>query len=259
MEQELKDKNVEYEELLIEHRTFQKRLNEESSTLKLELRFKADEVTRMTSLYEEHLQKYKESQIELQTLHDKQDVIKSEYYKLESNSKQGQSDIKAENAMLKERLKNYEQIEKELDQAIMQASTGEGGSELSQALAATITQAPTTAKRRIHQSLMLSNKLLTKQKELDETNKGLKECKEKVEQQEEEIKMYKRISEKTNQPYSYLASGIEKAEKELYLADKENKNKEQVILNLKKEIEVLRKVRKLHVNIYRVKNNSRLI
>ena len=147
--------------------------------------------------------------------------------------------------MLKERLKNYEQIEKELDQAIIQAS--EGGattSELGQALANTIAHAPTTAKRRIQQSLILSNKLLSKQKELDTLNEKLKEKDQEIEKQAEEIKMYKRLNEKTSQPYSYLATGIEKAEKELYLAEKENKNKDQIIQNFKKEIEVLRNSKK---------------
>ena len=169
----------------------QKKLDEECSSLRLELRFKSDETTKMTNSYEEHLHKYKESQIEVEALHEKLDVMKSEYYKLESSSRQAQSDIRAENAMLKERIKNYDQIEKELDQAIMQVGTGEGGSELSQALAATITQAPTTAKRRIQQSLILSNKLLTKQKELDEVNGKLKEYKEENERLERGLKKAK--------------------------------------------------------------------
>ena len=45
--------------------------------------------------------------------------MKSEYYKLESTARQGNADIKAELAVSRERLANYEMIEKELDQAIM--------------------------------------------------------------------------------------------------------------------------------------------
>eukprot|EP01022_Parablepharisma_sp_SALTPOND_P019957 TRINITY_DN3510_c0_g1_i1.p1 TRINITY_DN3510_c0_g1~~TRINITY_DN3510_c0_g1_i1.p1 ORF type:complete len:658 (+),score=141.48 TRINITY_DN3510_c0_g1_i1:3475-5448(+) len=242
-EQDLKDKAAQYEDLLFEHRILQKKLDEECSGLRLELRFKADEVTKLSTQYEEQLHKYKEGQIEIQALRDKLDVLRAEYYKLESTSRQAQSDIRAENAMFKERLRNYEQIEQELDQAIVQASEGAAtGSELGQALANTIAHAPTTAKRRIQQSLILSNKLLAKQKELDSLKEKLKEKEAEVERQSEEIRMYKRLSEKTNQPYSYLATGIEKAEKELYFAEKENKNKDQIIQNLKKEIEVLRNV-----------------
>ncbi len=220
----------------------QKKLEEECGTLRLELRFKTDELTKANLAYEEHLHKYKQSQMEAQMLHDKLDMLKGEYYKVESLARQDQANIRAENAVLKERLKNYEQIEKELDEAIMQSATGNPGSELSQTLAATITQAPTTTKRRIQQALLLSNKLLAKQKELDAVSGELKASKEQMEQQAEEIRMYKRLSEKTTQPHSYLITNIEKAEKELYLAGKELKDRDQVIQNLKKEIEMLRQV-----------------
>jgi hypothetical protein len=62
----------------------------------------------------------------------------------------------------KERLANYEMIEKELDQAIMsvgQEPSYESDNLIGNALIHTITSAPTTAKRRIHQSLLLANKL----------------------------------------------------------------------------------------------------
>lgn len=42
---------------------------------------------------------------------------------------------------------------------------GAEGFEVGNALIQTITQAPTTAKRRIHQSLLLANRLQQKQKE----------------------------------------------------------------------------------------------
>jgi hypothetical protein len=89
--------------------------------------------------------------------------MKSEYYKLESMSRQGNGDIKAELAVCKERLAHYEMIEKELDQAIMHVA-GDGdmggeGFEVGNALIQTITQAPTTSKRRIQQSLLLANRL----------------------------------------------------------------------------------------------------
>lgn len=52
-------------------------------------------------------------------------MLKSEYYKLESTARQGNADIKAELAVCKERLGNYELIEKELDSAIMNVANNE--------------------------------------------------------------------------------------------------------------------------------------
>lgn len=57
----------------------------------------------------------KECKLENDTLKQKVDILKSEYYKLESTARQGNADIKAELAVSKERLANYEMIEKELD------------------------------------------------------------------------------------------------------------------------------------------------
>jgi progesterone-induced-blocking factor 1 len=57
----------------------------------------------------------KETKLENEALRSKLDILKSEYYKLESTARQGNADIKAELAVNKERLANYELIEKELD------------------------------------------------------------------------------------------------------------------------------------------------
>lgn len=64
----------------------------------------------------------KETKLESEALKSKIDVLKTEYYKLESTARQGTADIRAELAVAKERLANYELIEKELDQAIMHVS-----------------------------------------------------------------------------------------------------------------------------------------
>ena len=57
--------------------------------------------------------------MECESLKAKIDVLKTEYYKIESVARQGTSEVRAEIAVAKERLANYELIEKELDQAIM--------------------------------------------------------------------------------------------------------------------------------------------
>lgn len=87
--------------------------------LKLDVRSKQDAVNRIQHLYEDNLLLVKETKLENEALRAKLDILKSEYYKLESTARQGSADIKAELAVTKERLANYELIEKELDQAIM--------------------------------------------------------------------------------------------------------------------------------------------
>lgn len=57
----------------------------------------------------------KETKLENESLKQKLDLLKQEYYKLESTDRQGSGEIRAELAVCKERLAHYEMIEKELD------------------------------------------------------------------------------------------------------------------------------------------------
>ena len=76
-------------------------------------------------LYEDNMVMVKDLKLENEALKQKIDILKSEYYKLESLNRQGSADIKAELAVCKERLANYELIEKELDSAIMNVANNE--------------------------------------------------------------------------------------------------------------------------------------
>jgi progesterone-induced-blocking factor 1 len=186
------------------------------------------------------MQLVKETKLENEVLRQKVDVLKQEFYKLESTSRQGGSETKAELAVCKERLANYEMIEKELDNAIMNVANGEEANEVGSALVSTITSAPTTAKRRIQQSLLLANRLQAKQKELEGVQAELKELKDKCEAMEGHAKLQKRLMDKTNQPYSYMIKDVEKAEKELFHATKKIKQQEEIIMKVKRDNESLK-------------------
>jgi progesterone-induced-blocking factor 1 len=89
---------------------------------------------------------------------------------------------------------SYELIEKELDTAIMNVANSDhaldgGPDAVGSALIATITQAPTAAKRRIQQSLLLANRLQTKQKETEVLQAEIRNLKEKLETYESEMKL----------------------------------------------------------------------
>lgn len=164
----------------------QRTSDEEIGRLKLAVMSRGDEQTRVSHLYEDNMILVKDMKIENEALRSKIDVLKSEYYKLESQARQGNADIKAELAVLKERLASYELIEKELDSAIMNVANndnldGEGIDGIGSALIQTITSAPTAAKRRIQQSLLLANRLQTKQKENEALLREIKELKDKLE------------------------------------------------------------------------------
>lgn len=119
LEKQLADRGQAYEELLYEYRKLQKSTDEEIGHLRIQARSRDDEVQRVTNLYEDNMILVKETKLESEALKSKIDVLKTEYYKLESTARQGSAEIRAELAVARERLANYELIEKELDQAIM--------------------------------------------------------------------------------------------------------------------------------------------
>jgi hypothetical protein len=111
----LTDRSKAYEELLYEFRKHLKSADEELGHLKVATRAKDEEVLRVTHLYEDNMILVKETKMECESLKAKIDVLKTEYYKIESVARQGTSEVRAELAVAKERLANYELIEKELD------------------------------------------------------------------------------------------------------------------------------------------------
>ena len=59
---------------------------------------------RVTHLYEDNLMLVKELKLENEAIKQKQDLLKSEYYKLESFSRTKNADVIAELALYKERI-----------------------------------------------------------------------------------------------------------------------------------------------------------
>lgn len=164
LEKQLADRSKAYEELLFEFRQLQKVTDEEIGHLRIGVRGKDDEVKRVTHLYEDNLILVKECKMENEAQRQKLDLLKTEFFKLESTSREGSADVKAQLAVAQERLANYEMIEKELDAAIMNIASGsaiddDGTNAVGSALINTITSAPTSSKRRIQQSLLLANRL----------------------------------------------------------------------------------------------------
>ena len=240
-QKELKKKMEEYEKLLFDYKESKRGLQEECASLRLQLRFKTDEATRLSSMYEEQINGYKEAQIEAQVSNDKLELLRSECYRLESALNQTQITAKAENSLLKERLKNYEKIEDELGEVLLKAAEGEIP-ELSKELAYTITHGATSSKRQIKQSLSLSNQLIARQKELNEVNNKLAKVEEECRKQTMDADKYKRILSKSNHPISYLTMSIESIEKELETSIKENKRKNEIIENMQSEMKTLKMV-----------------
>lgn len=87
LEKQVNDKSTAYEELLYEFRNLQKNNDEELGHLRVATRGRTDEVARVTHMYEDNMILVKETKMENETLKAKIDVLKTEYYKLESTAR----------------------------------------------------------------------------------------------------------------------------------------------------------------------------
>lgn len=95
-------------------------------------------------------------------LREKLNVVKGEYYRAESSGKDELSSAKAQIAVLKEQLANYEVIEKEIDEAVM--SMAKLSPNDNAIVNSTLHSIPTSNKRRIQQALGLAQRLQAKQR-----------------------------------------------------------------------------------------------
>ena len=120
----------------------------------------------------------------------------------------------------------------------------DGTNTIGNALIQTITSAPTASKRRIQQSLLLANRLQTKQKENEKLQKDILHKNRQIEDLESKVKLSERLLTKSNQPQSYMIADIERAEKELDFANRKIKQLDDVCKKLKHDNETLKMAKK---------------
>lgn len=95
-------------------------------------------------------------------LREKVNVVKGEYYRAEANGKEEMSSLKAQVAVLREQLANYEAIEREMDDAVL--SLAKLSPNDNAIYTSTLASVPTANKRRIQQALGLAQRLQAKQR-----------------------------------------------------------------------------------------------
>jgi len=235
---ENKEKSRAYEEVQAENRNLQRRVNIDLSEIRVQLRIKTDELERMQNLYEEANSQCKTFRYENDMLREKNNVLKGEYYKLEANMKEESAGIRAQLAVAKEQLSNYEAIENEIDRAVTGlGSLGETNA--NDVFMQTLHGAPTASRRRIQQAIALGQRLNAKQKECEELQARLTEVERRKESLEQELTLSKSLLNKTDQPYAYLIQNIEEREVEVRMLKEKLRSKDDEYQHLKVEHEQL--------------------
>jgi progesterone-induced-blocking factor 1 len=199
---QLREKQTQYEELLREGKGWQTKIENDQSELRINYRIKVEESERVRLELEELRDDNKIVKNENEMLKDKIALLRSEFFKAESKASQDSADLKAGLAVAKEQLKNYECIENEVDEAILQMGSSPGDSD--NIYLNTIQYAPTSTKRRVQQSLSLAKQLQTKQDEIHKLRSQIQGHNSESDSTKQELAMVKSLLDQTKQPSAYL-------------------------------------------------------
>ena len=112
-----KEKERAYNNILIENRTLQNQVNNDLADLRIKLTIKTEELERTQNILEETTHNLKATRRAHEMLQEQMQILKAEYYKEQSSKVSEHAELKAQYAVLAERLRDYETMEKEIDEA----------------------------------------------------------------------------------------------------------------------------------------------
>lgn len=110
-------------------------------------------------------------------------------------------------------MKNYQNIEDDIDQAVLGFGSTQPGNNDNYYLGA-ITTAPTSTQRRVQQAISLAQRLNEKQKELDKARSDLNIKDADLKRTQEELLITQELLSKSKHPSGYLIESLETKEKE---------------------------------------------
>ena len=223
-EQMIKEKDESLSIAQNELRNLNSKTTEQITYLKLQLNSKIEELNSRISINEEQKSALALLKNDNEALKEKNDLLRSEMIKNQSEYKAEIAEYKIQLSGLSEKLKIYDNMENELDNAINQA--GESGD---QEIINIIKEMPTSNKRRINQCLNLANKV----RMLSVENEKLKIINDKINKElqnmSDQCNIYKNVANQVKQPNAYLITNLQDKEMEIYklkqdISDKEQEN-----------------------------------
>ncbi len=256
-EKMLKEKDESYNLIQDELRNVNSKSEQEIISLKLQLNTKTEELNSVRTIYEEQISSLTFYKNENEALKEKNDFLRSEIIKMQADHKGETAEYKIKLNVLEEKLKNYDNMENQLDNVINQAPQEEDGD---QDIVNVLRGVPTSNKRRIDQCLNLANKV----KMLNVENAKLKNINDKINNDlmrlTDECNIYKNVAEKVKQPNSYFVSSLQEKEMEIYKLKQDIINKEQENNKLRAQCETYQeKINQMESDMKTLLNNRKKI
>ncbi|XP_048789260.1 progesterone-induced-blocking factor 1 isoform X4 [Lagopus muta] len=206
-----------YDQLLEQYRQMQLGTESKVSELLHQSKLKSFESEHIQLMQQETAKNLSQCQIECEKYQRKLEVLTKEFYSLQSSSETRIIELQTQNSEFQARLDTYEKLEKDLDEIIMQTAEMENEVEAERVLFSYGYGAnvPTTAKRRLKQSVHLARRLLQLEKQNSLLVKDLEHQKEQVTQISQELDRANSLLSQVQQPYKYLIETVQQRDSQI--------------------------------------------
>ncbi|NXL64753.1 PIBF1 factor, partial [Chordeiles acutipennis] len=241
-----KDALRKYDQLLEQYRQMQLGTESKVAELLHQSKLKSFESEHVQLMQQETAKNLSQCQMECEKYQRKLEVLTKEFYSLQSSSEARITELQTQNSEFQARLDTYEKLEKELDEIILQTAEMENEIEAERVLFSYGYGAnvPTTAKRRLKQSVHLARRLLQLEKQNSLLVKDLEHQKEQVTQISQELDRANFLLSQVQQPYKYLIETVQQRDSQIRL-------QKECIAQLEKDVSLLNKEK---TTLLRVKN-----
>lgn len=175
-------------------------LQEEISSLSLQLKIKEEDLNRMKTLYQNSNQLIEVLKKENSSLIEKNNVLKNEVLTQKQNSCEKLSLMKEEMSRLNEQNKNFAQIENEIEKIICDSSL----LSVDENFGKILSEIPINNKRRVNQIILLCHRLRDFSSKITKLTNDNSLLQTELKKANEEKQVLININEKVKQPYEFL-------------------------------------------------------
>ncbi|XP_041055305.1 progesterone-induced-blocking factor 1 [Carcharodon carcharias] len=232
-----KDALAKYDQLLEQFRQMQVNTDSRISELMNQTKLKTFEAERAQLVQKETTKNLKQCQVECDKYQKKLEVLTNEFYRLQASADKHTTELQAQNSELQARLVTYEKLEEELDGVIMQSAEMENEDDAERVLFSYGYGAnvPTTAKRRLKQSVHLARRLLQLEKQNSLLRRDLDCQKIHANELNQELANANALLNQAQQPYSYLIETVRQRDAQIQTYKEQLTQLENEVCQLNKE------------------------
>lgn len=253
-----RDTQQRYDQLLEQFRQLQLGTDSRVAELSSQAKLHSFEAERAHLLKEETAKALAQCQVECEKQQKKLELLTQEFYRLQASSEKRMVELQAQNAEQASRLETYEKLEQELDQVTMQAAEIENEEEAERVLFSYGYGAnvPTTAKRRLKQSVHLARRVLHLERQNTSLRRELERHQSQTGQISKELSTANQLLQQTQQPYSFLVETVREKDTQIGALKERVSSLEEELSCLRKERNSLQQVKNdMAADLERLLNN----